>query len=99
MASRLIVRGAKIDYVNRNGHTALHIMVESKNKQSVKFLLAQGANPHIMDMQGDDCCDKAKRNGLVNEIPEFNNCNIKKKIIPQLPDGSYVDYKTLPIFK
>ena len=35
MASRLIVRGAKIDYVNRNGNTALHLCVENKLKDAV----------------------------------------------------------------
>lgn len=29
MASRLIVRGAQIDYVNKNGNTALHLCVEN----------------------------------------------------------------------
>jgi len=35
MASRLIVRGANIDYVNRNGNTALHLCVENKLKEAV----------------------------------------------------------------
>ena len=39
MASRLIVRGADINYVNRNGYTALHLCVENQNVAAVKFLL------------------------------------------------------------
>ena len=92
MASKLIVRGAKIDYVNRNGNTALHFCIENNMKEAVEFLLFKGANPHIMDLQGEDGCDKAKKNGLALEIPSFNNCNYTKKVIPMLPDGSYPDY-------
>jgi ankyrin repeat protein len=76
MASRLIVRGARIDYVNRNGNTALHLCVENKLKEAVEFLLFKGANPHIMDLKGEDACDKAKANGMAQLIPEFNNCSI-----------------------
>lgn len=65
MCSKLIVRGAKIDYVNKNGNTAFHIMVTNKNEEAVNFLLRKGANPHIMDLEAKDACDKAKENGLV----------------------------------
>ena len=71
MASRLIVRGAQIDYVNRNGQTALHLCVANKLIDAVEFLLFKGANPHIMDLEGEDACDKAKSNGLARAIPEF----------------------------
>lgn len=29
MASKLIVRGASVNYVNRNGNTALHLLIEN----------------------------------------------------------------------
>lgn len=64
MASRLLVRGAYIDYVNRNGNTALHLCVQNKLKDAVNFLLFKGANAHIMDLEGKDACDHAKANGL-----------------------------------
>ena len=99
MASKLMVRGAQIDYVNRNGNTALHICIENNRKEAVKFLLSKGANPHIMDLDGQDACDKAKMNNMAVEIPRFNNCNIKKKIIPLLPHGEYADISQIPAFQ
>ena len=99
MASRLIVRGAQIDYVNRNGQTALHLCVANKLTDAVEFLLFKGANPHIMDLEGEDACDKAKANGLARGITEFLNCNIGKKVIPMLPNGKHADVKELPVFK
>lgn len=92
MASNLIVRGADINYVNSNGYTALHIMVENKNIEAVKFLLSKNAERHLMDLNGEDACDKAKKNGLGDMFPIFFDCNIHKKIIPRLPDGSYPNY-------
>jgi len=62
MCSKLIVRGANVNYVNRNGNTALHLCVENKLVDAVLYLLKKGANPHIMDLGGEDSCDKAKRN-------------------------------------
>ena len=99
MASKLMVRGAKIDYVNRNGKTALHICIENRKVEAVKFLLSKGANPHIMDLEGNDACDKAKSMGFAQSIPSFNNCNIKKKVIPLLPHGEYADITKFPTFK
>ena len=100
MASRLMVRGAKINYVNKNGNTALHLCIESKLTDAVKFLLFKGANPHIMDLIGEDACDKAKKNGMAVEIPEFNNCNINEKILPLLPNGRHANIsRDMPEFK
>lgn len=62
MATRLIVRGAKIDYVNSNGNTAIHLCVENGLEDAVNYLLKKGANPHIMDLSLEDACDKAKKN-------------------------------------
>lgn len=78
MASKLITRGANVNYVNRNGRTALHLLVENNvigpdNKASfyepIKFLLEKRANPHIQDLNGEDVCDKAKKNGLAILMP------------------------------
>ena len=71
----------------------------NKLTEAVEFLLFKGANPHIMDLEGEDACDKAKANGLARGIPEFNNCNIRKKLVPMLPNGKYADVKELPLFK
>lgn len=96
MASKLIVRGANVNYVNRNGHTALHLCIENhimpsdlntRNHmiEAVNFLLKKGADPHIMDLAGEDACDKAKKNGIALLIPQFNNCNHTLKKKPVLP--------------
>jgi hypothetical protein len=57
----------------------------------VKFLLSNGANPHIMDLEGKDCCDRAVDYNMLNieGFEELYHCSFKKKIIPILPDGSY----------
>lgn len=62
MCSKLIVRGANVNYVNRNGNTALHLCVENNLIDSVNFLIKKGANLHIMDLADEDACDKAKKN-------------------------------------
>jgi ankyrin repeat protein len=58
---QLLMRGAEINYVNKkNGLTPLHFAIENNmNSKIVNFLLKQGANPHIEDFNGQDCCDKA----------------------------------------
>ena len=61
-------------------------------------MIFKGANPHIMDLSGEDACDKAKANGMAKLIPVFNNCSINKKVLPLLPNGSYAEVKALPNF-
>jgi hypothetical protein len=48
--------------------------VDNYNIPAVKLLLKKGVCLHIMDLNGEDACDKAKRNGLVKEFPIFNDC-------------------------
>ena len=86
MASRLLVRGSNINYVNRNGYTALHICVQNKLIDATNFLLLKGANPHIMDFEGKDACDHAKDNGMAQIIQVFNNCNPKIKVKAEMPN-------------
>jgi ankyrin repeat protein len=93
------VRGANINYVNSNGLTALHNFVENKLHDAIKFLLYKGADPHIMDLTGEDCCDKAKRLEIDHMYKEFQECSLRKKVIPMLPNGKHPDYKNLPYFK
>ena len=59
MCAKLIIRGANMDYCNKNGLTALHLMIENRLLKACRFLLEKGSNPHIVDLQGEDCCDKA----------------------------------------
>ena len=55
------MRGSNINYCNKKtGHTPLHTAIELKlNSKVTKFLLKSGANPHVEDYNGQDCCDKA----------------------------------------
>lgn len=76
MASRLIVRGSNINYVNSNGQTALQICIENENYPAVKLLLQKGAHPHIMDLNGEDACDKAKKNGMIKDFIQLQECSI-----------------------
>jgi ankyrin repeat protein len=69
MASKLIVRGADVNYCNKNGNTALHLCIENNLKEAVVCLLKKGANPHIMDLNDEDSCDKAKKNGMALTLP------------------------------
>ena len=91
MASKLIVRGASVDYCNKNGNTALHLCIEHNMKDVVAFLLKKGANPHIMDLGDEDACDKAKKNGMALVITSFNNCNVKLKKKPTIADVKIAD--------
>lgn len=53
-----------------------------------------------MDLIGECACDKAKKNGMAVDVPEFNNCNINKKKLPLLPNGKHADVsKDMPEFK
>jgi ankyrin repeat protein len=88
MASRLLNRGASIDYVNSDGKSIMHMCIENQLINECKFLLNNGANPHIMDLEGRDVCDKANDLGVTG-FEVFDNCSFKKKTIPMLPDGTY----------
>ena len=52
--SKLLKRGCDINYINTKfGFTPLHHAIEAKMASKfVKFLLKNGANPHIEDFQG-----------------------------------------------
>jgi hypothetical protein len=72
--------------------------IEGRNRQAVKFLLEKGAETHIMDLSGEDACDKAIKFGLQNEFKQFLGCSLNKKIIPMLPSGIHPNYEDLPFY-
>ena len=52
-----------------------------------------------MDLNELDACDKAKRNGLALDILELTNCNIRKKVIPCLPNGMYPNFEFRDVYQ
>lgn len=55
---QLLMRGSDINYMSsKRGQTALHYAVQKKYPvKIIKFLINSGANPHIEDKHGKDCC-------------------------------------------
>ena len=88
-----------MNYCNQNGLTALHFCIDNNLVEAVSFLLNAGANPHIMDLSGQDACDKAKENDNFRGMPDFNKCSLRYKRAPKLSTGEVVDINKLPHFK
>jgi hypothetical protein len=54
----------------------------------IKFLLINGANPHIEDASGEDCCDKGRLVRRYDKISIFFNDDcIKNKELRQKYDA------------
>ena len=68
-----MARGADINLVNRDGKTALSILVQRHYLDQVRFLLEKGADPHIEDLSGRDACDYAELNDI-HVFPQLENC-------------------------
>ena len=63
-AQQLLMRGANVNFNNKNGLTPLHIAVEHNvSSEVIDWLLQAGANPHIEDANGLDVCDKVCKSG------------------------------------
>lgn len=71
----LLMRGANINFQTlRDGQTPLHLALENNiSEKIVKFLLKAGANPHIEDKYGRDCCD------LVASKPQYRKIKALSK--------------------
>ena len=66
------MRGADINFGNKEGKTPLHLAVENKvSDKVIKFLLNAGASPHVEDVDGKDCCDKAIESDSFQRIEAF----------------------------
>lgn len=66
LAEKLYERGSDINYQNRLGFTPLHLAIECNNNDAVRWLISKGANPHIEDLSGEDCCDKALKYNILS---------------------------------
>ena len=67
MARKLVAGGADVNYVDVYGNTPLIQMIKLDIRDSVKFLLDKGADPHICDAGGEDACDHARKTKLARE--------------------------------
>ena len=72
---QLLMRGADINYISsKKGITPLHYAIENKlDDRMINFLIHSGANPHIEDHNGKDCCDKVQKLKLYKNIAVFWN--------------------------
>lgn len=61
--STLINKGLDINHINANGFTPLHTAVYTKKPETVKWLLAHGANPAIENNRFECPVDVAKKHG------------------------------------
>ena len=72
--NQILMRGADINYSNSKGYTPLHIAIINKMPVSIiKLMIKSGANPHMCDNKGFDCCDKAEDNEEYMKIKVFKN--------------------------
>ena len=58
---QLLMRGSNINHISKkNNWNALHWAIENNLPHKfLKFLMKNGINPHVEDLKGRDCCDKA----------------------------------------
>ena len=69
---QLLMRGANANFCGIKKLTPLQQAIDNKVPTKViKFLLKQGANPHIEDPNGLDCCDKAQKIEMYKQIKIF----------------------------
>ena len=53
MVRKILIRGANINYTNKQGKSALHFAIEGYLKEStIRYLIAQGADAHLEDING-----------------------------------------------
>jgi hypothetical protein len=77
-----LIKRKKLDINSKFGKyekTALHIAIEYGNLLSIKYLLANGANPNELDYYGFDAYDKAEFRGNYTFRDLVNKLNLFKK--------------------
>ena len=73
------MRGANVNFQNSDYRTPLHLAIEKKLPSPIlKMLLKLGANPHMEDKNGKDCCDKAVELNLYKDINIFHEQKCQK---------------------
>lgn len=84
MVKKILIRGADINFRNIFGKTALHYAIEESLDESIiRFLIGRGANPHLEDIMGWDCCSKGKTK--YPTIKEFKNCSTELRVPCEKP--------------
>ena len=74
LSSKLLARGLNINAQNQQGLTALSLLLRDKRVPQSKFLLVNGANPHLEDERYLDSCDYARINDL-QTLSQIYGCN------------------------
>jgi ankyrin repeat protein len=75
--SKFISRGADVNHTSPSssyGQTLLIQAINQNNHIVIRFLLDNGADPHIMDLAGKDACDYARSIAIGSQYPELNRC-------------------------
>ncbi len=67
----LLKKGAKVNMVDKHGHTALHLACIIGSKEIIEILLKHHAMPHIRDKKGKMAIDYTKSVSSLFFIPFF----------------------------
>lgn len=85
-AKKLIWRGADVNLASEHmaeGKTLLSQAICENDFPVVQFLLEQGANPHICDLNYTDSCDYARAHGMDTlQFPQLANCDKNSRVNP-----------------
>ena len=76
-----ISNNADINWINKKGDTILHQAIELDYKDGIKILLENGANPNILNNNGNKPIKYKKTNQINNILNRFININYKENII------------------
>jgi len=90
---QLLMRGANVNYINKiTGLTPLHQAIDAHlNSKIVNFLVKAGANPHMEDYEGKDCCDKATNVERYEKLRALTSYECKKNPSLRIPAGTEVE--------
>ena len=71
-------RGSKINYQNKNGWSPLHHAIEGRlPSKIINWLIEHGADLHLEDNEGLDCCDKVARDNSYPKIKVLRDYQCK----------------------
>ncbi|KAL2929058.1 hypothetical protein RDABS01_034469 [Bienertia sinuspersici] len=65
---QLLENGVNIDFLDKDGRTALHASILGKREAVISHLLRKGANPHILDKNGVSALHYAVQVGAIQTV-------------------------------